>query len=186
MIKINNISLSFGEKRVFDNFSLTIGDNDRIWLYGKSGSGKTTLTRLIFGFLKPQSGSIEIDENLKPSAVFQENRLLLFKSALDNVLLVTKDKKKAVDVLSKLGLKDEINSPVKNFSGGMQRKVALARALCADFDYLVLDEPFTGMDDQSIKTAAELILCIAQNKPIILITHNSFEAELLGAQKKEL
>ncbi|MBR6564208.1 MAG: ATP-binding cassette domain-containing protein, partial [Clostridia bacterium] len=85
-----------------------------------------------------------------------------------------------------LGLKDELNTPVNQLSGGMKRRVAIARALTAEFDCLILDEAFTGLDEENIKTAIKRILEIAQNKPIILISHSSLEAQLLNAQKYEL
>ncbi len=186
MLKIDNITFSYGEKNIFKAFSLEIKKGDRLWLYGESGLGKTTLIRLILGLEVPQKGSIINLNKLKPSVVFQENRLLPFKTVLQNILLVTPNKDKAIKNLKALGLENEICTPVSELSGGMKRRVAIARALSTEFDYLILDEPFTGIDNDNIKTAAELILRTAEDKPIILVTHNEWEAELLATQKIEL
>ena len=186
MLKINNISFSYGEKQIFRDFSLEICENDRLWLYGESGCGKTTLTRLLLGLEKADSGEIIKDNDFKFSCVFQENRLLPFKTALQNVMLVSDNLSLAKGNLIALGLENDINTPVNQLSGGMKRRVAIARALTAEFDCLILDEAFTGLDEENIKTAIKRILEIAQSKPIILISHSSLEAELLNAQKYEL
>ena len=186
MLKLKNISFAYGDKKIFENFSLDINQNDRLWLYGESGCGKTTLTRLILGLEDLQGGEIIKPNGYKFSAVFQENRLLPFKTALQNVMLVSKDLKLAQKNLIALGLGDDINTPVSELSGGMKRRVAIARALTAEFDSLILDEAFTGLDEENIKNTIKRILEVAQNKPIILISHSSLEAELLNAQKIKL
>lgn len=183
MLKIDNISFAYGENAIFEDFSLDINKNEKIWLYGESGCGKTTLLKLILGLLKPQTGSVINITGAKPSVVFQEDRLLPFKTALQNILLVKGNTQKAIENLSALGLTDYINTPVSQLSGGMCRRVAIARALTADFDFLVLDEPFTGLDKENIQKAVTQILRVAQDKPIILVSHSKEEAELLGAKQ---
>lgn len=186
MLKIDNLTFSYGQKNIFKEYSLQIKKGDRLWLYGESGCGKTTLTRLILGLEKPQSGNVYNPNAWKPSVVFQENRLLPFKTALQNVMLVSNDRQKAIDNLTALGIGQDANTPVSSLSGGMARRVAIARALTAEFDYLILDEPFTGLDNENIALAVNQILKIAGDKPIIIITHSKAEAELLGATKVKL
>lgn len=183
MISIDNISFAYGNKRIFEDFSLKIENNSHLWLYGESGCGKTTLIRLILGLETPQKGQISGNLNLKPSVVFQENRLLPFKTVLQNIILLGADEQTALENLTALGLSDSANLYPHELSGGMKRRAAIARALSVPFDYLILDEPFTGLDESNIKTAVTRILQLAEDKPIILITHSSIEAALLNAQK---
>lgn len=182
MINIKDISFSYGDKKVLSNFSLEINRGERICLYGESGCGKSTLLKLIAGLEKEQSGKIERPKNLKISFVFQENLLLPFKTALKNVTLVCKDTEVATENLKALGVEDAADMLPSSLSGGMERRVAIARALSADFDLLILDEPFTGLDAENINIAAKRILEVAKDRPIILVTHNLAEAELFGAR----
>ena len=182
MIKLDNISFSYGDKTVIKDFSLEINKGDIICLSGESGCGKTTLLRLISGLETPQKGEILCEKPLNASVVFQENRLLPFKSALDNITLVGADIDTAMMHLNALGIGNTAKLKPQELSGGMQRRVAIARALSADFDYLILDEAFTGLDNDNVKTATEHILKTAGNRPIILVTHSKDEAELFGAK----
>ena len=110
MITIDNISFFYGEKQVLKDFSLKIQKGDRICLIGESGCGKTTLLRLVLGLEKPTNGNIITTQKLKPSVVFQENRLLPFKTVLENITLVGADK---ADALRHAQLRAKIA-----FSGG--------------------------------------------------------------------
>lgn len=179
MIKLNNITFSYGDKKVIENFSLNIGKSERICIYGKSGCGKTTLLRLILGLEKPQSGEIMKTPDLKASAVFQENRLLPQKTVFENVKLTAAEGADILSCLETLGIKDYANKKPAALSGGMNRRVAIARALLAEFDYLVLDEPFAGLDEKNTIGTANYIDQIAGERPIILVTHSLAEAELL-------
>lgn len=181
MIKIDNISFGYIKTPVLNNFSLTIGDNDKICLFGESGCGKTTLLRLILELEKPQKGSINKTKG-KAAVVFQDNILLPFKTVLENITLMGADKDTALFQLKSLGIESIANSLPDELSGGMQRRAAIARALSTDFDFLVLDEPFTGLDEDNIKLAAKHILDTVKDKPIILVTHSLYEAELLNTK----
>ncbi len=186
MIKFNNVSFSYNDKNVLRDFSLHIKKGDRICLFGDSGSGKTTITRLILGLEKPTLGNITALPNLRPSVVFQEDRLLPFKSVLENITVFGVTKETALQSLITLGLFKEIDSYPKELSGGMCRRVAIARAVSLDFDYLILDEPFTGLDEENILAAIRHINEILDDRPLILITHSKKEAELLNCEFKEI
>ena len=186
MIKLNNVYFSYGKTEVLKDFSLSINKNDRISLFGESGSGKTTILRLILGLETPQKGEIQKAENLKPAVVFQEDRLIPFKSVLENITLFGADEETALLYLERLGLKDYANKMPSDLSGGMSRRVALARALSVDFDFLILDEPFTGLDQGNIESVSTLINETLGERPLILVTHSKTEAQLLNCEIKEL
>ena len=184
MIKLNNINFSYGENEVLNNFTLHIKKGDRICLWGQSGSGKTTVLRILLNLEIPQSGDVIKLPSLKPAVVFQEDRLLPHKTILENITLMGARKEKVISVLTSLGLEEYALSKPEELSGGMCRRVALARALASDFDYLLLDEPFTGLDTENINNAIKYINEIIGDRPIILVTHS--ESELLGCQIKEI
>ncbi len=185
MLKINDLTFSYGDKKIFSDFSLEIKNGEKIWLSGPSGCGKTTLIKLILGLLKAQSGKIN-KGNITPSVVFQENRLFPFYTVMQNIELVGGDKQKAKEILAFLGITDTENAYPSSLSGGMKRRVAIARALSVPFDLLILDEAFNGIDENNTQSACDCIKKFTEGKTVILITHNPDEAKLLGAKKVEI
>ena len=185
MLKIKNLSFSYGEKQVINNFSLNVKSSEKIWLSGPSGCGKTTLIKLILGLLKPEKGEIEL-KGKAVSAVFQENRLLPFKTVLENITLVGGDSQKGLLYLKALGIEETANLKPSKLSGGMKRRAAIARALSVPFDLLILDEPFNGIDEKNLNRTIDLINEVCFDKTVILITHSQNEAKLLGAKKIEI
>lgn len=185
MLKIKNLTFAYGNKQVFNDFSLEIKNGERVWLSGPSGCGKTTLIKLILGLLKPQKDEIITDAST-PSVVFQENRLLPFKTVLQNITLIGGDSVFAEENLTALGIGETRDLYPASLSGGMKRRAAIARALSVPFELLILDEPFNGIDEKNLQATVDRINEISKNKTIILITHNPEEAELLGAKKVEI
>ena len=185
MIEIINISKKFENKLVIHNLNakLEFGIN---CIMEPSGSGKTTLANIIAGILKPDSGEIKGTGDV--SMVFQEDRLLENETALTNVLFVNSEKYrlyakiKAKALLEKLSLENELNTKVKNLSGGMKRRVAICRALLANYDTLILDEPFKGLDEKIKKNTMDIVKEYSKDKIVILITHNVNEANYLNAR----
>lgn len=173
-ILLSDISKTYGGSAVFSNFSCVFPDKRISCVSGKSGSGKTTLLRMLAGLEKPDSGSIAgISQKTRVSCVFQENRLFADMSAEKNIMLTARKDFTAADaraLLDALGI-DQPQMPVNTFSGGMQRRVALARALAAEYDLLLLDEPFAGLDEQTRDTVNEVIQKMAAGKTVIYAGH---------------
>ena len=180
MIEIKNLTVRFDRQTVFEDRSFTIPDKGIVLLAGESGIGKTTLLRVIAGLLKPQKGSVSGIEGRRISFVFQEPRLLESMKAIDNVAIVS-DTKIAEKLLKQLGLSDFLYKKAKELSGGQKQRVSLARAFAYSNDIVLLDEPFTGLDEQNKQRAAELIRTA---KLAVVVTHDPTDSELLHADRK--
>ena len=183
-VLIKNLTFSFGDKSIFENLNLDIAQGERIALMGASGSGKTTLLRLIAGLLPPDYGSITADNESGVSFVFQENRLLPHLDLVSNITLISKDisRQKAAELLSEVGLSKDSHLLPLSLSGGMARRVAIVRAVAFKSGLLLLDEPFSGLDDDIKKISADFILNNLNGRTLILVTHDPSEAHLLGCR----
>jgi NitT/TauT family transport system ATP-binding protein len=177
VIQIKNISKSYNGHAVLSELNVEIPFCGVTVIRGVSGAGKTTLFRLMLGLERPDAGEIIGLEHYKPAVVFQEDRLLPWTTALENVALGS-DKTRADVALSHLGLCENMYQLPRELSGGMKRRVAIARALAFSGDILFLDEPFTGLDEENKRIAANAML--EANIPILVITHDDAEAELFG------
>ncbi|MDE7114626.1 MAG: ATP-binding cassette domain-containing protein, partial [Acetatifactor sp.] len=136
-----------------------------------SGSGKTTLLHILAGILKPDGGRISKPDTV--SVMFQEDRLCEDYSAVKNVELVCGDRSRAAEALAKLLEPEALEKPCGQLSGGMKRRVALVRAMEADSAFVLLDEPFTGMDEQPRSRAMEYIRRRQNGRTLIIATHIS-------------
>lgn len=180
-IRMNGVSFAYGDTPVLQNLSWELPDSGVVCLWGPSGCGKTTLLRLLAGLEKPLTGSVEGVGCV--SMVFQEDRLLPWFTALENVTVTGADEVEARKQLLALGLTDEETDTLpRNLSGGQQRRVALARALAADSDLLLLDEPFNGLDEGTWQNVVPLVTAYAETRPVVLVTHIREQAEALNAQ----
>ncbi len=179
MLEAVEVTKAFDGKTVIDRLSLRLEEGGHYCLMGPSGCGKTTLLNLLMGLIKPDSGSVLMKNGTKLSAVFQENRLLDQMTAAANVALVSPAGREEIDqLLEQLGIDGEsLPNPVSTFSGGMKRRVALARALLAEFDVLFLDEPYKGLDTDTRKTVMEIVSRYTVGKTVLLVTHDREEAE---------
>lgn len=185
MIDIRDICVSFGEKRVLEQVSLSLAPGERVCLSAPSGSGKTTLAKVILGLLRPDSG--EVNVNGKAVAVFQEDRLLPHMNVLQNVTVGQGGSRTlAAEILTALGLGDVLHARPAALSGGMRRRVALARALWAHSAVIVLDEPFNGLDAAAKTAAIDAINTYAAAKTLVLISHDPNEAQALNARTVEI
>lgn len=183
-IAINNLTKKYNNKTVFDNYSKVLEFDNILLIKGESGLGKTTLMKTIAGLEKADSGDIHIPVN-KISFMFQEDRLIPFVSILKNLTAVC-DKEKALYYLGLMGLENEKDNAPLSLSGGMRRRVALARALCFDSELVILDEPFKGLDEELKANICEIIKRESKNRDFIIISHDNQDAELLNAKIIEL
>jgi len=172
-INIYDLSFSYQNKEIFNSFSKEFKSGVFYSVSAPSGKGKTTLFRLITGLEKPHKGKIEI--NGKTAYMFQEDRLFPNLTVLENVKLAEAGDYYAECVLEALGLSTEINSYPESLSGGMKRRVALARTLLAKSDNVILDEPFVGLDEKSRDDAIALIQKMCRGKTLIIATHDENE-----------
>lgn len=186
-IRLTKVSIGFQSKTVFRHLNLEIAEHRITCIMGPSGVGKTTLIHMIMGLLKPEEGKIEGLEGRKIAAVFQEDRLCEAADAITNVQIVQKNKVSAEIIkaeFAKVGLTDYENKPVSQLSGGMKRRVAIVRALSAESDIIIMDEPLKGLDEALKLQVTNYIKDKVQGKTVIIVTHDKeditvFDAELI-------
>ena len=181
-LSIKNLRKAYDENVVIADLSFSVEKGEKVALSAPSGYGKTTLFRLISGLEKPDAGQIFLSS---PAAyIFQEPRLFPHLTVRENVeaVLSGKDKRKRAEAwLTTVGLQSaaDIGKYPDEISGGMAQRVVLARALAAGRDILLLDEPFKGLDKESVAELIELLLQTTADKTLLLITHDEEEARAL-------
>jgi NitT/TauT family transport system ATP-binding protein len=183
VIVLTGVTKAFGSRVVLRDLSLTLAPGTVTAVLGPNGSGKTTLGRLVLGLETPSGGTITRPAGLRGSAVFQENRLVEHLTAVGNVRLVLpRSAPPPVDALRAVGLAPpSLSAPVRTLSGGQRRRVALVRGLLAPADVLVLDEPFTGLDAETMPQVTAWVRDHLGDRATLLITHDPTEAATLGA-----
>lgn len=181
-LAVEKLCKSYGGKTVLRNVTHTFPERGTAMIGGPSGCGKTTLMRILLGLEQPDSGRIHGKEGAFACAVFQEDRLIAHMTAAGNIALACPrcSREEIHAALAGLGLDPSSEKSVRAYSGGMQRRVAIARAVLAQPDILFLDEPFTGLDDAARENAAAFIRERMQGGLIVVITHDAGEARLLG------
>ncbi len=199
LYKLSNINLNYhlneNDIRVLENINFEIKKNERVAIIGESGSGKTSLLMLMSGLEKPTSGKIifnnvnfsEISEKKKTQIrkkeiglIFQQFYLIPNYTALENVMFpmqineIKDEKKKAMKILSDIGLDHRKNNLPSELSGGEQQRVAIARAISFNPEIILADEPTGNLDKKNTEIVSELLLNYSSKKKIslILVTHN--------------
>lgn len=179
-IVLKGVTKSYGGQTVLKDLDLTIESGKITAVMGPSGLGKTTLLRILLG-LEDCEGTIEGMEGKTIAAVFQDNRLLPWLTLRQNLELVCGPgrEKEIEQALTLLELTDAAEKKPAELSGGMQRRAALARALACEGDIFILDEPFTGLDEElKDRIAGELKKRWQQEGTTVLfVTHDSAEAK---------
>ena len=172
-MKLTKLNFCYGDKVILKDFSLDLPDTGITALAGPSGCGKTTLMRLLAGLEAPQSGTLEAPQGRDTAFLFQENRLLPGLSAGDQIRVVLPRGEDPLPWLAAVGLGDEAATLPDALSGGMQRRVALARCLAygRDKKLLLLDEPFAGIDPERTVSLMEFIRSL--KVPVIYSAHDA-------------
>lgn len=178
MIRLEHVQAGYPDQCIFTDLSAALPERGAIALMGPSGLGKTTLLRLLAGLLKPRKGSITGLENKRIAFLFQEDRLLPWLTALENVKIVS-DEGRAREWLARMEIEETEKYP-REMSGGMQRRVSLARAMAFGGDVLLLDEPFKGLDEGLRQRVAEKIQ--GRAALTVLSIHDRAEAALMEAE----
>ena len=202
MLELRNISKKFGKKEILSNFSLTIPEKQILAIVGPSGGGKTTLLRMLAGLETIDSGEIFYDGESLPldelekrnllGFVFQDFQLFPHLSVMENLILSpiktmgmseADAKKKARDLLVRLGLEAHADAYPYSLSGGQKQRVALARAMMIDPEVIGYDEPTSALDPELRLEVEKLIL---QNRELgmtqIVVTHDLQFAENIADQ----
>ncbi|HER9817725.1 TPA: amino acid ABC transporter ATP-binding protein [Streptococcus pyogenes] len=200
MLELKNISKQFGQKTIFDGFNLTVQDGEVLSLVGPSGGGKTTLLRMLAGLESIDSGQVfyngedvgidHLENRNLLGFVFQDFQLFPHLTVLDNLTLsptITMGKQnvdakeKALDLLTRLGLKEHAQVYPYSLSGGQKQRVALARAMMIDPQIIGYDEPTSALDTELRQTVEALIV---QNREMgitqIVVTHDLVFAEAIS------
>lgn len=195
MIRLEGVTKSIGDLSILDSVSFSVDKGELLCMVGPSGCGKTTLLKCIAG-LRTYEGSIYIDNSLsqgvspKIGYVFQEFSLFPFRTVWKNmefgleIQKVPQEKRTHIirDMLDLFRLEGFENAYPHELSGGMQKKVAIARALATNPEILLMDEPFVSLDAQTRNMLQKELLRIWQktHKTIVFVTHNVDEAVFLG------
>lgn len=183
-VQLQQVSFGYDDQPILEQVTLAFPEKGVVCLYGHSGCGKTTILRLLAGLERPDEGRITGLEGKRTTVVFQEDRLLPWLTALENVavpLIGEEAHSRAMEVLRRVGLESAANQHPDQLSGGMKRRVAIARALAANGDVLLLDEPFTGLDDGLRRELAQAITKQYADRLVVLVTHIEEEAAWMGA-----
>jgi ABC-type nitrate/sulfonate/bicarbonate transport system ATPase subunit len=172
-VLIHELVKRFGGQTVIASLSVTLPERGIVGLSGPSGSGKTTFLRLLAGLDEPDAGRIEGLDRGDVSMVFQEDRLLPWLSALENLSAVLPDRATACHWLELVQLADFADHYPAELSGGMKRRIALARGLAFPSSLLLLDEPFQGVDAEMRRTLYPLVRAAATERLVVLVSHDA-------------
>lgn len=205
MIEVENVYLSFGKRKILEDVNLTVRDGETMVILGASGSGKSTLLKLIIGLLKPDSGSIRIDgkeisslderemndERRHMGMVFQYSALFDSMTVKENVAFglrqhtdLSEDKIESIvaEKLRLVGLDNIGNLMPANLSGGMKKRVSLARAIALNPEIILYDEPTAGLDPIRSTDISLLIMRMKEEMKAtsIVVTHDLRSAEMVA------
>ncbi|MBE6081133.1 ABC transporter ATP-binding protein [Acidilutibacter cellobiosedens] len=187
--EVSNIHKSYGDLKVLDDVSIKFEKNMTTCILGPSGCGKTTLLNIISGMLPADKGKVIGFENENIGFVFQEDRLIPWKSVYDNIDFVIRgkiDKKNRREIINKylnlVGLEYYKDYYPNSLSGGMKQRISILRAFIYPSEILIMDEPFKSLDINTKEVVTKFFLNLkkSRDKTCIIVTHDIEEAAILG------
>lgn len=185
-IKAQNLYFSYGDQPVLQNVCIELTADQPVVLLGGSGMGKTTLLRILAGLMKADAGEIEgIDKNTRIAVMYQEDRLFPHLTVYKNLKLIRPGvtREEAAGLLAELNLEAAVLDQLpRELSGGMRRRIALARALLFEADLVLMDEPFQGLDVDTRRMALAAVKKWTKGRPTLLISHEPEDGPALGAK----
>src|SRR2546430_8659157 len=207
MVELRDVEMQFEDKKVLDGCSLSVEPEERLVIMGQSGSGKSTILRLILGILKPNAGSIFFKQfevtrlrrrklqqvRQQIGMVYQYSALLSSRNVRDNVALpleeLTDKSSEEIDEivdqkLALVGMQDSKERMPSELSGGMKKRVSLARALVMEPELILFDEPTAGLDPVISSVIDELIINLTEKSKVtsIIVTHEMASAFRIGTR----
>ncbi len=186
---LSDIQKSFGEKKVLCGISLILQKGEIAVLSGMSGGGKTTLLRIAAGLEGADAGMIKTEGKI--AVVFAEARLFPSVSVLENVTAVMQgdkkqNRKRAEEILSKLGLEGVSSLYPEELSSGMAARVSIARAIAFDAELYFLDEPLKSLDGELKMQTMRYLKAFFRGKAVLMISHDEAEADFMATKRYKL
>ena len=196
MIQVDNLSVSFGSKKILNDLNIVFEENKIYCIIGKSGTGKTTLLRSIAGLLKPSEGKVlyegqAITKPVKEIFMMHQNYTnFQWKNCMENVLFPIKlnrkatneDRIEATKLLVGVGLGEHVKKYPEQLSGGQKQRLSLARVLMSKPKVVLMDEPLSALDDKTREEMQDLIMNFQKEtkSTIIMITHSKNDADKMA------
>lgn len=181
-IIIDEVTIKYGDTIVIEKMHALIPTGSRIALIGKSGRGKTSLIKALMGLI-PYEGHIHNLEGIKIAPVFQEDRLIQDMTLYGNIAICTSADRATIEAhMAELSLKEDQHKKANELSGGMRRRAAMIRAVLAESDLLILDEPFKGLDEKMKQTSMDYIKKHQNGRTLLLVTHEKEELDYMACQ----
>jgi len=191
-IHIEGLSKSFGSLDALAGIDLSVGEGEFLTIFGPNGAGKTTLLRILSSLTKPTKGKVLIaghdikkePQEIRKSVGFISHQPFLYESlsAFENIRFfasmygISNADEKAAEVIRRVGLENRRHDLVRTFSSGMKQRLAVARAIVHDPKILLLDEPYSGLDQHGTRIFNEMLkLLKTQKRTILMTTHNISE-----------
>ncbi len=185
MITINNLFFSYENKTIINNLSLTINNNDFLVILGENGTGKSTLIKCLVGINKTNHNQIKIDDKCVtcyndyhkfgyvPQVKSKISELPITAKEIFNI--ITTNKQKINDVCALLNINDILNTNINDLSGGQKQRINIAKSLLLNIEYLILDEPTTGLDQKSRNDLHTILKTLHENGVTIIIASHYFD-----------